>query len=52
MTTFTIDTDNNIAAFAASVQAEAVIPAGAQPFASSEELTTPGQGLQEFQGRR
>jgi len=39
MTTFTIDTDNNITAFAALDQAEAVIAAGAQPFATSEELT-------------
>ena len=39
MTTFTIDTENNITAFAAPDQAEAVIAAGAQPFASSEELT-------------
>jgi hypothetical protein len=39
MTTFTIDTDNNITAFAAPDQAEAVIAAGAQPFATSEELT-------------
>ena len=39
MTTFTIDTENNITAFAASDQAEAVIAAGAQPFGSSEELT-------------
>ena len=38
MTTFTIDTDNNITTFAASKQAEAVIAAGAQPFGSSEEL--------------
>jgi Protein of unknown function (DUF3489) len=38
MTTFTIDTDNNITAFAASDQAEAVIAAGAQPFATAEEL--------------
>ena len=39
MTTFTIDTENNITAFAAPDQAEAVMAAGAQPFASSEELT-------------
>jgi hypothetical protein len=39
MTTFTIDTENNITAFAAPDQAEAVIAAGAQPFATSEELT-------------
>jgi hypothetical protein len=39
MTTFTIDTDNNITAFAAIDQAEAIIAAGAQPFGSSEELT-------------
>jgi hypothetical protein len=39
MTTFTIDTDNNISAFAAPDQAEAVIAAGAQPFGTSEELT-------------
>jgi Protein of unknown function (DUF3489) len=39
MTTFTIDTDNNITAFAAPDQAEAVIAAGAQPFGTSEELT-------------
>src|SRR5215831_19296734 len=39
MTTFTIDTDNNITAFAVPDQAEAVIAAGAQPFATSEELT-------------
>jgi len=39
MTTFTIDTDNNITAFAGPDQAEAVIAAGAQPFATSEELT-------------
>jgi hypothetical protein len=39
MTTFTIDTDNNITAFPAPDQAEAVIAAGAQPFGSSEELT-------------
>jgi hypothetical protein len=38
MTTFTIDTDNNITAFAVPDQAEAVIAAGAQPFGSSEEL--------------
>jgi hypothetical protein len=38
MTTFTIDSENNITAFAAPGQAEAVIAAGAQPFASSEEL--------------
>jgi hypothetical protein len=38
MTTFTIDTDNNITAFAAPDQAGAVIAAGAQPFATSEEL--------------
>jgi Protein of unknown function (DUF3489) len=38
MTTFTIDTENNITAFAALGQAEAVITAGAQPFATSEEL--------------
>jgi hypothetical protein len=38
MTTFTIDTDNNITAFAAPGQAEAVITAGAQPFGTSEEL--------------
>ena|SRR5215469_14302136 len=42
MTTFTIDTENNITAFAASDQAEAVIAAGAQPFATSEELTQVG----------
>jgi hypothetical protein len=50
MTTFTIDTDNNITAFAAPDQAEAVITAGAQPFGSSEELTQlaagwPAEGL-------
>ena len=39
MTTFTIDTENNITAFPAPDQAEAVIAAGAQPFGSSEELT-------------
>src|SRR6516164_9123973 len=39
MTTFTIDTDNNITAFAAADQAEAVLAAGAQTFGSSEELT-------------
>jgi hypothetical protein len=39
MTTFIINTDNNITAFAAPHQAEAVIAAGAQPFATSEELT-------------
>jgi len=39
MTTFTIDIDNNITAFAGPDQAEAVIATGAQPFASSEELT-------------
>src|SRR5215467_12464922 len=39
MTTFTIDTENNITAFAAPDQAEAVIAAGAQPFATSDELT-------------
>ena len=39
MTTFTIDTDNNITAFAGPDQAEAVIAAGAQPFVSSVELT-------------
>jgi hypothetical protein len=39
MTTFTIDSDNNITAFAGPDQAEAVIAAGAQPFGSSEELT-------------
>ena len=39
MTTFTIDTENNITAFPAPDQAEAVIAAGAQPFATSEELT-------------
>src|SRR5215468_2258621 len=44
MTTFTIDTDNNITAFAAPDQAEAVIAAGAQPFASSEELTQLASG--------
>jgi hypothetical protein len=38
MTTFTIDSDNNITAFARPDQAEAVIAAGAQPFGSSEEL--------------
>jgi hypothetical protein len=38
MTTFTIDTENNITAFAASDQAEAVIAAGAQPFTTSDEL--------------
>jgi hypothetical protein len=44
MTTFTIDTDNNITTFAASKQAEAVIAAGAQPFANSEELTQLADG--------
>jgi hypothetical protein len=39
MTTFTIDSDNNITAFAGPDQAEAVIAAGAQPFVSSVELT-------------
>jgi hypothetical protein len=39
MTTFTIDIDNNITAFTAPDQAEAVIAAGAQPFATPEELT-------------
>jgi hypothetical protein len=39
MTTFTIDSDNNITAFAGPDQAEAVIAAGAQPFATSDELT-------------
>jgi len=39
MTTFTIDTDNNITAFAGADQAEAVIAAGAQPFATPDELT-------------
>ena len=39
MTTFTIDTENNITAFAGPDQAEAVIAAGVQPFGSSEELT-------------
>ena len=34
MTTFTIDTDNNITAFAAPDQAEAVVAAGAQRFGS------------------
>jgi hypothetical protein len=38
MTTFTIDTDNNITAFAVPNQAQAVIATGAQPFGSSEEL--------------
>src|SRR5215468_317860 len=44
MTTFTIDTDNNITAFAAPDQAEAVIAAGAQPFVTSEELTQLASG--------
>ena len=39
MTTFTIDTENNITAFAGPDQAEAVIATGAQPFATSDELT-------------
>jgi|SRR6516164_4390087 hypothetical protein len=39
MTTFTIDTENNITAFAVSDQAEPVIAADAQAFGSSEELT-------------
>jgi hypothetical protein len=39
MTTFTIDIDNNITAFAAPDQAEAVIAAGEHAFGSSEELT-------------
>ena len=39
MTTFTIDTDNNITVFTAPDQAEAVIAAGAQPFSTPEELT-------------
>ena len=38
MTTFTIDTDNNITAFSTPDHAEAAIGAGAQAFASKEEL--------------
>src|SRR5215472_7675293 len=44
MTTFTIDIDNNITAFAGPDQAEAVIAAGAQPFVTSEELTQLASG--------
>ena len=60
MTTYTIDTDNNITAFAAPDQAEAVIAAGAQPFATTEELTqlarwlacrAPGCDLEQLAGR-
>jgi len=39
MTTFTIDTENNITAFVHSDQVEPIIAAGAEPFATSEELT-------------
>ena len=38
MTTFTIDTDNNITAFPARELAEAAIGAGAQAFTSQKEL--------------
>lgn len=38
MTTFTIDAENNIIAFPTPDQAESAVAAGAQPFASQEEL--------------
>lgn len=40
MTTFTIDADNNITAFATPDQAKAAVDTGAQAFASQQELTT------------
>src|ERR1051326_8378297 len=38
MTTFTIDAENSISAFRTHDEAESAISAGAQPFASREEL--------------
>jgi hypothetical protein len=39
MTTFTIDSDNNITAFASLKEAQAADIAGAEYFSSAEELT-------------